>query len=141
VLSTDIFFVNKQAFLLTMSRELRFLAVAHLVDRQADATLKKLNAATKLRRKRGFKIVSIHADPEFEQLREDTPIIETCGADDHIPDIERMMRTIKDRSRSAHRLLPFKCVPRTALAHLIKNAAFWLNAFPAASGALSEHSP
>ena len=38
-------------------------------------------------------------------------------------------------------MLPFSRVPRIVLIHLIKNAVFWLNSFPARDGVSSEHSP
>lgn len=48
----------------------------------------------------------VHADPEFKALKDMLPMIETSGADNQIPDIERMMWTTKDRARSAHSILP-----------------------------------
>ncbi|KAL7572568.1 hypothetical protein ACA910_000387 [Epithemia clementina (nom. ined.)] len=95
----------------------------------------------KLYEQRGFTVASIHADPEFEPLRPYFPILHVCGADDHVPDIERYIRTVKDRARSAYCTLPFQRLPRIIVIHLIRNAVFWLNAFPAAHGVSDNISP
>ena len=58
-----------------------------------------------------------------------------------MPDVEWYIRTIKDRTRSAYQMLPFRCIPRIMLIHLVKNAVLWLNAFPAEDGVSSQHSP
>lgn len=63
-----------------------------------------------------------------------------CSADNHVPKIERYIRTIKDRARSAYRMLPFLRIPRVMIIHLVKNAVFWLNAFPANGSVLSKYS-
>ena len=38
-------------------------------------------------------------------------------------------------------MLPFHCIPRIMLIHLVKNVVLWLNAFPAEDGVSSQHSP
>ena len=58
-----------------------------------------------------------------------------------MPDVEWYIQTIKDQTRSAYQMLPFRCIPRIMLIHLVKNAVLWLNAFPAEDGVSSQHSP
>ena len=74
------------------------------------------------------------ADPEFEPLRVAFPQLNTCGADEHVPEIERFIRTVKDHVRSVYHSLPYKYIPRLLLVHLVKVAVFWLNAFPHRDG-------
>ena len=57
-----------------------------------------------------------------------------------MPDVEQCIQTIKDRTWSAYQMLPFRCIPRIMLIHLIKNAVLWLNAFPAEDEVSSQHS-
>ena len=83
----------------------------------------------------------ILGDPEFEPIRGTFPQLNCCAADEHVPDIERYIRTVKDPVRSTYRMLPFKRVPRLVLIHLVKNTIFWLNALPASDGVSSVHSP
>jgi hypothetical protein len=89
-------------------------------------------------RARGFRVKTILADPEFEPVKDYFPgsLINCCGADEHVPEIERYIRTSKDRTRSQYNNLPFSRVPRLIFIHLVKRAVFWLNSFPAGDGVL-----
>ena len=107
-LAIDIMFVNSVAFLLTTSRNLKFGTVEALENRQVPTIVRKLKTIEWLYHQRGFRIVSILADPEFEPLRPEFPYLNCCAADEHVPDIERYVRTVKDRVRSTYRMLPFK---------------------------------
>ena len=95
----------------------------------------------KLYEHRGFRIINIMADHEFEPLRPQYPMLNTCAKGEHVPEIERYIRTIKDTTQSTYRLLPYKRIPRLMLSHLVKNAVFWLNAFPPPDGVSTTHSP
>ena len=140
-LAIDIMFVNKIPFLVTVSRNLKFVTVEDLPNRKATTVRDKLRAVLRMYRHRGFKVTSLLGDQEFEALREFFPFINTCGADEHVPDVERTIRTIKDRARSAHALLPFRSLPRLIVVRLIGNAVLWLNALPNANGVSMDHSP
>ena len=140
-LCIDIMFINKIPFLVTISRNLKFRTVEALDNRQVSTICKKLQSIVKLYEHRGFKVTIILADPEFEPIRSEFPMLNCCGADEHIPDVERFIRTLKDRVRSGYITLPFKNVPRLLLIHLVKNSTLWLNAFPANDGVSSIYSP
>ena len=57
-----------------------------------------------------------------------------------MPDVEWYIRTIKDQTQRAYKMLPYHCIQRIMLIHLVKNAV-WLNAFPDEDGVSSQHSP
>jgi hypothetical protein len=130
-LTVNIMYINKIPFLITYSRSLRFATVEFLDNCQTPTIRKKLQSVFNLYHHRGFTIARLFADPEFEALHPWFPCLDTCGANDHIPDIECFIRTLKDRSRSMYRMLPFKYIPRIVLIQLVKNVTFWLNSFPA----------
>ena len=139
-IAIDIMFINAIPFFITISRNLHFGTVEVLPNRQETTIKNKLRAVTHLYEQRGFRVTSIMADPEFEPLRAVFPQLNTCGADEHVPEIERFIRTVKDRVRSVYHSLPYKYVPRLLLVHLVKAAVFWLNAFPHRDG-ISDQSP
>ena len=139
-IAIDIMFINAIQFLITISRNLHFGTVEVLPNQQEATTKNKLQAVIHLYEQRGFQVTSIMADPEFEPLRAVFPQLNTCGADEHIPEIERFIRTVKDRVRSVYHSLPYKYVPRLLLVHLVKATVFWLNAFPHRDG-ISDQSP
>ena len=140
-IAVDVMFINKEPFLVTYSRSLRFGTVTHLANRKAVLVGESLKEVTDLYEHRGFEIDNVFADYEFEKIRPMFPSLNTTGEDDHVPEIERYIRTIKDRVRSTYRMLPFQHVPRIMLVQLVSNCVFWLNAFPHPDGVSNEYSP
>ena len=124
-----------------MSRGLKFMTVEVLPNRQSKTIQEKTHSICKLYQGHGFTVDSIYADSEFETLRPEFPFINTSDADDHQPDIERAIQTVKDRVRSTYWMLPFNYIPRLMVIHLVRNTIFWLNAFPTANGWSSKHAP
>ena len=140
-LAIDVMFINKVAFLITTSRNLKFGTVEAISNRQITTVMAKLKSVCQIYHHRGFRINVILGDPEFEPIRPTFPQLNCCAADEHVPDIEHYIWTVKDRVRSTYRMLPFKRVPQLILIHLVKNAVFWLNALPARDAVSSVHSP
>ena len=140
-ITVDVFFINKIPFLLSMSCGLNFMTVEVLPNRQSKTIQEKIHSICKLYQGHGFTVDSIYADSEFETPRPDFPFINTSDADDHQPDIERAIRTVKDWVRSTFRMLPFKYIPRLIVIHLVQNTIFWLDAFPTENGWSSKHLP
>ena len=141
ILTMDIMFINKVAFLVTISRNLKFGTVEALPNRQIPTITQRLRSVVALYRHRGFEISAILTDNEFEAIRPDFPMLNCTAGNEHVPEVERFIRTIKDRVRSTYRMLPYNRIPRTMLIHLTKTSVFWLNAFPARDGVSSKHSP
>ena len=71
----------------------------------------KLKSIIKLYEHRGFQVTVILANPEFEPLHPWFPMLNCCGTNEHIPDVERYIRTLKDRTWSTHQTLPYKYIP------------------------------
>jgi hypothetical protein len=140
-LAIDIMFVNKIAFFVTTCREIKFGTVEALPNRRITTVKDCLKKVVDLYHSRGLIVGMILADNEFEPLRPWFPTINTCAADEHVPDVERYVRTVKDRSRSTYRMLPYKYLPRIVVVHLVRNAVFWLNAFPTDEGITRKYSP
>ncbi len=82
-------------------------------------------------------------DNEFEKLQNCMPIltINTMAAKEHVPEVERKIRSIKERGRGILNILPFKKMPRLMLIELVYHVVLWLNAFPTKSGVSETLSP
>eukprot|EP00804_Cyclotella_cryptica_P004279 CCRYP_013487-RA/>CCRYP_013487-RA protein AED:0.88 eAED:0.25 QI:0/0/0/0.5/1/1/2/0/282 len=83
-------------------------------------------------------------DMEFEKLKNEVGSVDinTTAAREHVGDIERYIRVIKERARSAARQLPYKTqMPDQMVIHLIKFVVMWINALPHRNGVLSVISP
>ncbi|MCE2996668.1 MAG: hypothetical protein LW863_13795 [Flammeovirgaceae bacterium] len=142
-LAMDIMFLNKLPFLVTMARDLQIGTVTELSNRQVPTVKHHLTNVIRTYERRGFVIATITADDEFQALAAAMPayLFNLCGADDHVPEIERYIRTIKDSVRSQYNDLPFAYIPRTVLIYMVRNAVFWRNAFPADAGVSTVYSP
>jgi hypothetical protein len=142
-LAMDIMFVNKIPFLLTISRKLHIGTGENLANRQVPNVANSLRKVLQLYHRRGFRITTNLADPEFEALQAVFPTIpfNLCAQDEHVPEIERYVRTVKDRVRSGYNSLPFERLTRLMLVRLMCNAVFWLNAFPHDDGVSDQLSP
>ena len=60
--------------------------------------------------------------------------VNTIAAREHVPEIERRMRTIKERVRSVTSDFPFNPVPMLVLVQTVYTICLWLNAIRSLSG-------
>jgi hypothetical protein len=74
-------------------------------------------------------------DREFECLRADLPELNlnTTAASKHVPDVERQIRVVKERSRAIQSTLPFNAIPGRIIIELVYYGTFWLNDFATSS--------
>ena len=83
---------------------------------------------------RGFHIVEMQMDGQFIPLRgaltEMKITMNICSEAEHIGDIERLNRTVKERSRGVVTHLPYKKLPHWMVIELVHLCEFWLNVFP-----------
>ena len=143
VVSMDIVFINKIPFLLTPSCNLHFGTVEAIPNRQVRTVLQAIQRMLSIYHARGFRVRTILADPEFQPLDGMIPGVSFnfCAQGEHVPDIDRYVRMVKDRVRSGYNNLPFSRIPRLVVVRLVSNAVFWLNAFPHPDGVSTTLSP
>ena len=137
-ISIDLMYINRVPFVITSSRDLRVGSIEDIPNRQIPTIKQALSRVLHKYEGRGFTIGSIVADDEFESLEQELPqySFNIAGADDHVPEIERFIRTIKDSVRAQYNDLPFQYMPKAMLVHLARNAVFWWNALPHESSSL-----
>lgn len=144
-LCADIMFINKLIFLVTVSRKLKFGTIEMIPNRKKETIIKGIKAVHSLYTKRGFRVVLGLMDYEFEHLRPDFHELgielNTSSNDEHVPDIERYIRTVKERTRSTYNMLPYKRIPAIMLSELVQSSVYWLNNFPPTQGVSSTLSP
>ena len=146
-LCIDLFFVDGLAFFGTISRDIRFVTVEHISSRHIlKNILPCLSRVNNLYRARGFRIVMCHADDEFAFIRDSLLALGNIGlniaaTNEHVPEIERAIRTIKERNRAVVNTLPFTHYPKLLKLALISSAATWMNLFPHANGVSDLLSP
>jgi hypothetical protein len=142
----DIMFVNKIPFFMSISRNIHFITAEVLGNRRQATLIKALQRIHGIYSKRGFRITLVLGDSEFEctrgaiatELQSDLNI---CGDDEHVPDIERCIRTVKERTRCTYNMLPFDHFPPRMIIEMVFLNMFWINAFPHCLGVSQTLSP
>ena len=88
---------------------------------------------------------NILADGQFESTRKHIEalgiMLNVTGRDEHVPEIERYIRTVKERVHAIVNTLPFKSYPHRLIVETVNNAIFWLNCFPNKNGVHATLSP
>ena len=68
-------------------------------------------------------------------------MLNTASNDEHVPEIERQIRTVKERTRAIYCTLPFQKMPRRLIIEMVYAANYWLNMFPRQGGISKTLSP
>ena len=144
-LCIDIMFVNKLPMLVSISRNVKFGTIEDIPNRSSKTLISGIQKIIKIYHQAGFTIVTALMDGEFEPLRGELAelgiSLNTAAPDEHVGDIERYIRTIKERMRAIYNTLPFKQVPHRMIIEMAKSSVFWLNAFPSLQGVSQVLSP
>jgi hypothetical protein len=84
-------------------------------------------------------------DGEFVKLRGDLAdlgiVLNETSRNEHVGDIERFIRTLKERMQSIYTTLPFESIPPRMVIEMAKYCVYWLNAFPSNDGISKTISP
>jgi hypothetical protein len=145
-LCIDIMFVNKIPFFLSISQNICFITAAVLPNCQAASLIKALKDINGVYWQRGFRITVILGDSDFECTRSSAAgdlhsDLNICEEEEHVPDIERCIRTIKERTRCTYTMAPFEHFPPRMIIEMVFLAVFWLNGFPHKLGISQTLSP
>jgi len=127
-------FVNGLRFLTSISRSICFATGSNIPDSKSDTMAASLHDINVLYRRRGFEIEDLMVDGQFETLRSKASEMgmhmDTVARGVHVPEVERLHRSIEDKVRSAKATMPFKKLTKLMVVYLVAFSIFWLNAFP-----------
>jgi hypothetical protein len=147
-LTADISSENIIPFFLKLSRKICFTAVNHLANITVLTIFKAFKEIYQYYLQRGFHITVLHVDGEFAPLKtliETMPsrpiMVNLASANEHVPEIERRIRVVKERCRSSRHNLPFQRIPKLLTTHIVFNSVRMLNFFPEKGGILDKISP
>jgi hypothetical protein len=89
----------------------------------------------------------VHADGKFAPLKPliksmpDGPLVKLSSANEHIPEIEQIIRVVKERCRATRHILPFQRIPKLLTIHIVLNVVKLLNLFLTKGGVSEIISP
>jgi len=138
----DVMFVNGVPFLVSSSRNIVLTTIEHALDRKALRLGYLLHRIMNTYTRAGFNVHTILMDNEFEKVRDYVhATLNTTSASEHVGEIERRIRVIKERCRGIICTLSYAQIPRIMLIYLLHHVVMWLNNFPAANGISDRFSP
>jgi hypothetical protein len=145
-LCIDNMFVNKVGFFMTISRDIHFITAEAISNRQEKTLLDCLLQVHGAYLKRGFRVTHIHGDMEFECLRgaiatDMRATLNIASEDEHVPEVERCIRTVKERTGCTYQSTGFERYPPKLIIEMVLLSVFWLNAFPHKHGVSQTISP
>jgi hypothetical protein len=116
-LCIDILYINECGFMTMIDRTIRFRSAIPIENCTHEEYYRVLDMVLRLYNSAGFRIKTIHCNVEFrammEKVKDDLGIrMNFTNALDHVPEVERNNRTIKERVRAAYHRLPYKALPR-----------------------------
>ena len=144
-LCVDLMYINKVPLLVTLSRNIKFGTMEAVADSKETTLLKSIKGVISLYRKAGFKVTVALMDGEFVPLRGGLAELGICpnetSRDEHVGDVERYIRTVKERMQAIYNTLPFQKIPARLVIEMAKTAVFWMNVFPVEKGVSQDLSP
>ena len=144
-LCADIMYIQNMPFLTTISKNIAYRTIQWIPDKTTETLMSAFDNVFRIYNKANFVIHKMHCDPEFRHLKDvmaDVDIeLQLCAAQEHVPEIERSIRVIKERFRSMYHRLPYAALPRVMIKIGAMEVARWLNTFPPRNGISEFYSP
>ena len=144
-LCVDIMYVNRVVMVVSISRNIKFRTIKAIPNNKSGVILKSMQAIIQIYRRNGFAVELALMDGEFVHLRGELAsmgvTLNDTSCDEHVGDVERFIRTIKERMRAIYNTLPFQKVPARLIVEMGKASVFLLNSVPQKNGLASKLSP
>jgi hypothetical protein len=117
----DVMFVNGLPFLVTSLRGISLVTIKFLPSRTAKRLANSMEHVIRMYGKAGFIVQTSMMDMEFEKLRDLLPnvALNTMAAREHVGEIERKNRVIKERARGTISTLPYEMLPKLIIIKLM----------------------
>ena len=145
MLSADIMHVNGIPFFVTRSRHIHFGTVDVLPSLQAIDIVAALCRVVNIYAHGGFQVTMALMDGAFAGLHDVCNQLQvtlnTTSRDEHVGDIERYIRTVKERMRGISNTIPFRRMTCNMVMKLAKAVVYWLNSVPSSTGVSPTMSP
>ena len=145
-LCVDIMNINGLSFLTTISRKIMYRTTEFIPSQSVKDYRSALDTVFQIYNQAGFKITTIHCDNEFQPIMKEMEKVygvrmNYANPQEHVPEVERSIRVIKERYRVAFHRLPFKRIPKIMIKILAMECTKKLNFFPPKDGISNFYSP
>ena len=142
----DYLYIQGVPVLHSISRNFHF-RTAEFIMNKAKASEEEVKSGVDrimtIYRARGLEVAQVNADNDFECIEDiiRPARLYTVGANEHVGDVERSIRTVKDCTRCHIHRLPYKHYPKIMVAGMITHVMKSLNQLPSETGIDNHLSP
>eukprot|EP00804_Cyclotella_cryptica_P009736 CCRYP_011246-RA/>CCRYP_011246-RA protein AED:0.32 eAED:0.32 QI:0/-1/0/1/-1/0/1/0/207 len=136
-------FVSALPFFGTLSRCVRYVTVQFVPRRTAAELANCFKQVITVYKRAGFICRTTQMDGEFEKVKQkvaDCIEVNITTRNEHVPEIERKIRVIKERVRCYKADMPVKELPSIIIKRMVLNAVLFLNAYVDKQGVSEEYS-
>ena len=137
-LAADIMMVNKIQFMMSISWHIKFGTGESLSNVKVPTLSGCMKHIHQLYMQQGFRVTEVLMDGQFEPLHGDLAklgiYLNVVSANEHVPEIEHFIRTVKECARAIYNVLPFQCIPALMIIEMVSSCLLWLNNFPPGGG-------
>jgi hypothetical protein len=126
----DICHVDGLRFLTTISRNLHFGTIEYVPSLEQSSIVRGIMQVINIYHRRGFVVDWIFTDRAFEHIRDKLPSgvsLNVTAANEHVPEIERFIRVIKERVRAYITTSSIDPLPNILKIHLLQHVVQMLN--------------
>ena len=131
-MSVDVLSINQIPFLASISKNIHYGTVKALDSMQIPVIEDEIKRVIRMYAVRGFHVEYILVDIQFKAIKDRghlSATVNVVAKGEHVPEIERFNRVIKERTRCYFAMLPFRKLPRIMIIHLLVTVTFYINAF------------
>ena len=137
--SLDYFFVQGLPVLHSISRNFHFRTVEFLLNKQKPIESEIIEGTKRivsLYEARGLRVAQLNCDNEFQCVEEVVrpTRVHVVGANEHVGEVERSIRTIKECTRCHVHRLPYKYYSKLMISGMITHVIKSLNQLPSETG-------
>ena len=130
-------FVNGIIFLVSLLRGIRMYTCEHVPNRKAAQLSSSLKNTINLYARGGFTVRTIMMDMEFKKVKDEKGMesidVNTTTAREHVVEIERGIRYLKERSRCSVRTFAkagIKYLAKPIVIQIVYNVTLFINVVP-----------
>ena len=127
-----------------MSRNIRYVTVEHITSRTVKRLCKAIVRVLRLYGRAGLTVQTALLDIKFEPVKDpllNKVVVNTSAAKEHVAEIKRCIRTVKEKCRCTVSTLPFEILPKLVVINIVYHEVMWVNAFPNKKGVSETFSP
>jgi len=135
VMAADIMYIEGVCFFVGISRKLDLITIQNLKTRHTSEITTVVRSLNSVYKARGYRIDTILSDGEGGLKKAKIAIgdlgikVNLASKGEHVPEVERTIRQVKERVRSFHTTLPYK-LDELLVVHLVYYCVAAINSIP-----------